>query len=258
MKNKEKTAVPVNLNRRAYAFSASSALLLVIFGVMYQLGLSPFEEWFTFTILGVIASASVLPFAAKGMVDEDSSEESLSLFADLTPPVKTYFSFEVPSFTAYRKIQNAPARIAGTLVAVLILLTFGGGTVISGMLESNVPFEMFLLIALFFLIAAFVLIVLFIAATTRELKLRQSFLQEVTQGLADAGYTPVRAFNAEYTDDRRILLRSANEHYSWWKMSFKNDSAELVWDGSHSEQQVWNTTQTGPIALPNKKNTDAA
>jgi hypothetical protein len=258
VKSKEETAMPVSLNRKAYIFSASSALLLVIFGVMYQFNLSPFEEWFTFAILGVLAAASIMPFAAKGMMDEDGSEGSLAMFADLTPPPKTSFDFELPSLPAYRKINHAPSRIAATLVGLLILTTFGGGAVISGMLESSIPFEVFVAVVALVLLSGAALIVLFVAATTRELKLRQSFHKEIMEGLAAAGYVPVRTFNAEYTDDRRMLLRGSNEHYSWWKMALKDDTAEFIWDGSSNEARVWNTTQTGPIKLPSKKNTDAA
>ena len=256
MKSKEESAVPVSKNRKAYIFSASSALLLLVFGVMYQMGITPFDEWFTFTLLGILATAAVLPFAAKGLFNDVHAEESLSLFADLRQPRLTEFSFDVPSLPAYRKLRHAPARIAVTLVGLVLLLTLGGGPAIPVMLASGIPFEMFIIIASVILLVAMALIVLFVAATTKELKLRQSFYDEVKEGLKESGYCSVRDFDAETTDDRRVLLRGDDDSYSWWMLTFIDSSAEAVWDGTSSTHSVWSTTETGPIRLPSEKTRD--
>ena len=256
MKSKEESAVPASKNRKAYIFSASSALLLIVFGVMYQLNLTPFDEWFTFTLLGILATAAILPFAAKGLFNDVHAEESLSLFADLMPPRITSFSFDVPSLPSYRKLRHAPARIGATLVGLVLLLTFGGGPAISTMLSSGIPFELFLVVASVVILAGLTLIVLFVAATTRELKLRQSFYAEVKEGLKESRYCSVREFDAETTDDRRLLLRSEDDSYSWWTLKFNGATAEAEWDGIPGTKTVWSTTTTGPIALPSGRTTE--
>lgn len=218
-----------NVNRKAYFFSGASGLLLVSFAVLYQLGLSPFETVASYLILGVLLVATALPLITRKWCEGFAVEHSFSQFADLTPPVPNEFSFNVPALPVYKKVQLAPARIASALVGMLVLLMFGGGPLISNMLESDIPFAVFVVVAGGYVLLSITLIVLFVAATRRDLYQRQSFHDEVMAGLSAAGYTPVREFNAEVVDDRRLLLTDGKDHYSWWDLKFRDETATMEW-----------------------------
>lgn len=227
-----------NMNRKAYFFSGASGLLLISFAVLYQLGLSPFQTWVSYLILGVLLAATALPLITRKWCASMAFEQSFAPFADLTPPDPKEFSFDVPALPVYKKVQLAPARIASALAGMMILLMFGGGPLISNMMESDIPFTVFVVAAGGFVLLSVALIVLFVAATRRDLYQRQSFHDEVIAGLSDAGYTPVREFNAEVVDDRRMLLTDGKDHYSWWDLKFHDETAIMEWaDTRKNEKQ---------------------
>jgi hypothetical protein len=225
------------MNRKAYFFSGASGLLLISFAVLYQLGLSPFPMWLSYLILGVLIVATAIPLITRKWCEDNIVEQSFSQFADLNPPAVKEFSFEVPALPVYKKVQLAPARIASALAGMMILLMFGGGSIIGNMLENSVPFGVFAVIAGGFVLLSITLIVLFVSATSQDLRQRQNFHDEVSAGLSAAGYTPVREFNAEVTDDRKVLLTDGQDHYSWWNLRFDGDKAHMEWADTRKDDK---------------------
>jgi hypothetical protein len=233
---KGRQLMSANVNRKAYFFSGASGLLLISFAVLYQLGLSPFQRWLSYLILGVLVIATALPLITRKWCEDNIMEQSFSQFADLIPPAKKEFSFEVPSLPVYKKVQLVPARIASALAGMMILLMFGGGSIIGNMLESSVPFGVFAVIAGGFVLLSIALIVLFVSATSQDLRHRQNFYDEVITGLSDAGYSPVREFNAEVIDDRRVLVTDGHDRYSWWNLKFDGDTAQMEWADTRKDE----------------------
>lgn len=227
-----------NVNRKAYFFSGASGLVLVSFAVLYQLGLSPFETWGSYLILGVLLAATAVPLITRKWCENMALESALADFADLIPPPAKSFDFAVPALPTLKRIQLAPARIASALAGLMILLMFGGGNIVASMMDNNVPFAVFIVLASLFVLLVLALIVLFVAATRKDLYQRQSFHDEVLEGLAAAGYTPIREFNAEVVDDRRLLLTDGKDHYSWWDISFHEDRATVEWADTRNGEGI--------------------
>jgi hypothetical protein len=226
-----------NVNRKAYFFSGASGLLLIAFAVLYQLGLSPFPMWLSYLFLGVLVIATTIPLITRKWCEDNIMEQSFSQFADLKPPAVKEFSFEVPSLPVYKKVQLAPARIASALAGMMILLMFGGGSIIGNMLENSVPFGVFAVIAGCFVLLSISLIVLFVSATSQDLRQRQNFYDEVIAGLAASGYSTVREFNVEVIDDRKVLLTDGQDHYSWWNLKFDGDTAHMEWADTRKDDK---------------------
>lgn len=233
-------------DRKAYYFSGASCLLLLAFVALYGSGIFSPNKELSYLIIVLLVISTAIPFLVKGWDDNGSKEESFSGFADLLIPSKKEFSFEVPTLPSYKKIQPAPARIAMSLCAFLLVLTFAGGSVMSTMLNIDIPFLMFGILASTSIIIMVCLVALFIAATTRELKLRRIFHDEVITGFASCGYHPVRSFNAENTDSRKVLLGDGYDHYEWWEISFEGDKAQMVWANTRNLSSKNDKLPQGP------------
>lgn len=243
MNSDERFKARSHINLKAYIFSAIAGSLLAGFIILQQVNPSQFNTWYAILIQGVLLTAVVVPFAAKGWCEDNKNEEVFSDFADHIVPDRTSFTFDVPALPYYQRIHSAPERLGMILVVVLLTLALGSGPAITGMMSNNIPFAVFCVVAAVVLVGAVAIFIIFIAVTAQELRLRHLFHTQTEAGFKANGYTTVRPFTAEYPTDRRVLLREATKDiYTWWDLSFDDGGGTMTWANTRDLKKTksWN------------------